>query len=105
MKKIIVTYLILCFLIPIGIEAKKRSFGNGLYWELSDNGTLMISGMGEMPNYKESEYSPFYKLIEKGKVYKIVICEGITSIGECAFFYPRNSKHPNNIRKYNSQVV
>ncbi len=91
--------LILCLITPVSLEAKKKPLGNGLYWELSDNGILTISGVGEMPNYKWSEDSPFYKLIEKGKIHKIIICEGITSIGDQAFIYPRNSKHPNNIRE------
>jgi hypothetical protein len=99
MKRIVLFCIIFCLVAPIEMEAKKKLLGNGVYWELSDNGTLTISGAGEMPNYKWSEDSPFYKLIEKGKVYKIVICEGITSIGDQSFIYPRNSKHPNNIRE------
>ena len=59
MKKILFASLLLCLLAPITIEAKKKSFGKGLYWELSDDGTLTISGKGAMPNFKYRK-SPWY---------------------------------------------
>ena len=85
MNKRIYIVLMLCLLFTsINIEAQKNPFGNGLYWELSASGVLTISGNGEMPNF-EWEKSPFSEMIDQGKVSKIVIGEGITSVGDHAF--------------------
>lgn len=86
MKKVsFVIILLLYLLTSINMEAQKNPFGNGLYWELSASGVLTISGNGEMPNFKRKK-SPFSEMIDQGKVSKIVIGEGITSVGDYAFF-------------------
>ncbi|MHC1705020.1 MAG: leucine-rich repeat protein [Tenuifilaceae bacterium] len=59
-----------------------------LHWNIS-NDTLTISGYGEMPNYKykERKYcynSPWYSYLKNIK--NIVICEGVSSIGDNAFY-------------------
>ena len=85
-KENFIIILLLCLFTSVDTEAKKKTFGNGLYWELNEkNGELIISGVGEMPNYKNSGESPFYKMIKNGKVYKIIIDEGITTIGDYIF--------------------
>ena len=93
MKRIIVTYLILCLFIPISIEAKKKPLGNGLYWEIYDNGVLVISGNGDIPDFSLSS-SGRGKWIKKApwlsdlpQINKIIIEEGITSIGALSFYY------------------
>ncbi len=83
MKHRIIIYLIICLLIPVPIEAKKKPFGNGLYWELFDNGTLTISGNGVMPDY-------YYHTLKKRpwhkkNIYKIIIENGVTKIGNESF--------------------
>lgn len=91
-KENFIIILLLCLFTSVDTEAKKKPFGNGLYWELSENGTLTISGYGRMPDYSYSK-SPFRKMIEKGKVCKIIIGEGITSIGNYSFYaYPTSGK-------------
>ena len=45
MKRTIIVFLIICVVAPITIEAQKKPFGNGLYWELNNN-ILTISGNG-----------------------------------------------------------
>jgi len=82
MKRIILFSLMLCLIVPLSIEAKKKPFGNGLYWELKEDGTLAISGNGRMPNFKPCK-TPWYN--KRYKVKSIVIEEGVTSIGENAF--------------------
>ena len=47
-------------------------------WTLSDDGTLTISGT-DMP-----DYNPWYS--QRGKIKKVVIEDGVTSIGDHAFF-------------------
>lgn len=56
--------------------------GEKLTWVLTDDGTLTISGTGEMENYSYRNYSPWRNsdLIEN-----VVIEEGVTSIGDEAF--------------------
>jgi hypothetical protein len=60
-----------------------------LRWNIS-NDTLTISGVGVMPNYKYKQgkfriKSPWYSYLKK--VTKIVICGGVTSIGDNAFYF------------------
>ena len=95
MKKTIITYVILCFLIPSSIEAKKNPFGNGLNWELTEDGTLIISGNGEMPDFyyygKWIIKAPWYN--NREKIRRVVIDEGITSIGNESFRAPWASNY------------
>jgi hypothetical protein len=56
--------------------------GDNLTWTLSDDGTLTITGSGAMRDYANSN-SPFYANRENIK--KVIIEEGVTSIGEWAF--------------------
>ena len=91
MKRVIIAYLMLCLVVPIAINAEKEPFGNGLYWELSDNGTLTISGNGEMPNFNyisgEGQRifkAPWYN--ERKKIRRVVLEYGVTSIGDYAFY-------------------
>ena len=55
-----------------------------LTWTLDDNGTLTISGNGDMPNdiYKQWQ--------NKDDFQKIIIDEGVTSISDYAFYYCSN---------------
>ena len=56
-----------------------------LTWEIND-GTLTISGKGDMPDYlryPDYEYSPWYEYREN--ITTVVIMPGVTRIGSCAF--------------------
>ncbi|MBP5368003.1 MAG: leucine-rich repeat domain-containing protein [Bacteroidales bacterium] len=65
-------------------------------WKLSEDGTLTISGTGDMPDYEVRNIgdSPNYiKLTcnapwfpQQDKIKKVVIEDGVTDIGDCAFF-------------------
>ena len=83
MKKRNFIILLLCLLASANIEAKKKPLGNGLYWELDKSGTLIISGNGDMPNFKRAEKAPWAKSQEL--IRKVIIEEGVTSIGDYAF--------------------
>ena len=61
--------------------ANSNSCGEGLTWKLS-YGTLTISGTGKMDSYS-SGGAPWYS--QRAYIGRIVISEGVTSIGECAF--------------------
>lgn len=58
--------------------------GDNLRWELDDDGTLTISGTGKMANNGIGHSSKW--LDKKESVKKVVIEDGVTSIGECAFY-------------------
>lgn len=60
--------------------------GSNLKWTLDSEGTLTISGQGKMADYgiDGSERSPWRGLVENIKTVKI--CDGVTSIGDLAFF-------------------
>jgi len=95
MKRVIIA-ISLSLLFAANIDAKKKPFGQNLTWELS-NGVLTISGKGDMPNCHNSgrkikalltgELSPnnvpWFKSGES--IRKIVIEEGVTSIGDYVF--------------------
>ena len=54
--------------------------------ELSDDGTLTISGSGEMKNWDYNETTDWHTDENKVKVKEIIIKNGITNIGEYAFY-------------------
>ncbi|MCH5187521.1 MAG: leucine-rich repeat domain-containing protein, partial [Oscillospiraceae bacterium] len=60
--------------------------GDNLTWVLDDEGALTISGTGDMTNwYWYSDDSvPWYDSYPYIK--KVIICDGVTSIGYCAFY-------------------
>lgn len=58
--------------------------GANLTWTLDDEGTLAISGMGEMDNYGATATAPWYKYREQ--IHSVIINDGVTSIGDLAFW-------------------
>lgn len=58
--------------------------GTNLTWTLTDDGVLEISGSGGMENYSESHYVPWYSC--KDDITKVIIGDGVTSIGGDAFY-------------------
>jgi hypothetical protein len=56
-------------------------------WDLSTDGTLTISGT-DMPDYKYPYYAPWYS--QRDKIKKVVIENGVTSIGDYAFYSSGN---------------
>ena len=65
--------------------------GDDLTWELNDQGTLTISGTGDMWNYSfgglytDPIYPP-WNSYRDSKIINIVVSDGVTSIGDSAFF-------------------
>ncbi|MBQ7646069.1 MAG: leucine-rich repeat domain-containing protein, partial [Clostridia bacterium] len=60
--------------------------GENLIWTLDDEGTLTISGIGEMEDYDYWDYinAPWYS--DREFIKKVVIESGVTSIGRDAFY-------------------
>ncbi len=98
MKKLISILLVCAMLItslsivmPISVFAAESgdcgADGDNLTWEI-DGSTLIISGTGAMKDYGEDRGNPpWYRL----NFTDIVVNEGVTSIGERAFFNSRPS--------------
>ncbi|MDD6043381.1 MAG: leucine-rich repeat protein [Eubacteriaceae bacterium] len=64
--------------------------GDNLSWTLSDDGLLCIYGEGEMSDFAREEDAPWYSF--KDSIKTVTITEGVTSVGENAFFYYSNLK-------------
>lgn len=79
MKKIILLLVLLTSMLQINAQ-KSGKLSNTIFWTLSDNGTLTISGKGDIPDYSSS---PFYNF--RNQIITAVIEESITSIGNGAF--------------------
>ena len=58
--------------------------GNNISWVISDDGTLTLSGSGEMKNINNETNVPWYSHREKIK--KAIVNEGITRLRDCAFW-------------------
>ncbi len=55
----------------------------GLSWNLTKAGTLTISGSGAMPDFSSASEQPWSN--NSSQIRKVVIGNGVTSIGSCAF--------------------
>ena len=73
---------LLVLLLPVLVLAEGGTCGENLTWNL-ENGVLTISGTGKMDDYdRENSRSPWYGK----KITSAVLEEGITNIGNYAFF-------------------
>ena len=60
--------------------------GENITWELQEDGALVLTGTGDMYDYsvKDSNYAPWYE--NRTSIKSIKISDGITHIGEAAFY-------------------
>lgn len=94
MNKIFRICLVLALLITVvcvtapSAQAKGGSCGDGLTWDLTEDGVLTISGTGAMTDYAlkivDTTSTPWYQ--STGNIKKVVIAEGVTHIGDYAFY-------------------
>ncbi len=90
-RKSICRLLVICMLVamlPMSVFAESSEIASGtcgesLIWVLTEDGTLTISGSGEMESYGYVSHVPWYRLADK--ITSVVIKYGVTSIGSCAF--------------------
>ena len=72
--------------IKSGVEVvASGTCGDGINWELDSNGTLTISGSGNMTNYSSKNDVPWFDNAKA--VGNVIITDGVTSIGSYAFSY------------------
>ena len=82
---LVLTLVLSCFS-SLSITASAVSGGalsSNITWELDAEGVLTVSGSGAMPEFSEDEPSPFSSL---SGVKRVVLSEGITSVGSYTFF-------------------
>lgn len=82
--KYVISIIIACMLVLFvpSVFAEESGSWKNIEWFLDDKGVLSISGTGNMPD-APSENVPWNKLSYFIK--QVVVEEGVTSIGECAF--------------------
>ena len=86
LKVTIILSILLLTVIPLSVHAETNgTCGDNLTWTLDDNGTLTISGTGDMWNYTYDS-RPFW--IENVK--NAIIQDGVKSIGSYAFGFCEN---------------
>ena len=68
-------------------EERSGTCGDNVTWTLDDEGTLTISGTGATKDYQTNNRSPFD---HKTDIKKVVINDGVTSIGYGLFLYCSN---------------
>ncbi|MDY3929932.1 MAG: leucine-rich repeat domain-containing protein [Clostridia bacterium] len=92
LKVTIILSMLLLTLIPMSVNAATSgTFGNNLNWVLDSNGTLTISGTGAMPDWNGGRETPWSSFgSNDSKIKKVIISDGITSIGNSAFENFRN---------------
>lgn len=94
-------------------NANKREFATGLFWEVTTDNVLIISGKGKIPDYgKGTGKQPWNTTKYRKSIRKIVIEEGITRVGNYAFFFSDligGKKEPDinrlNIANYNEVIL
>jgi len=64
------------------------SCGDNLTWNLTEDGTLTISGTGDMTTFRWSSNVPWYNY--RADINTAVVEDGVTSIGKYAFYYCDN---------------
>ena len=92
----ILTPLALCLVLALMILPGKAeaatvqsgTCGDNLTWTLDDAGTLTVSGTGPMTDYYDYETVPWAE--HSTSVKKAIIEDGVTTIGEAAFWYCNN---------------
>ena len=66
----------------------KGDCGINVTWELTGDGTLIISGTGRISNYSYDNNAPWYSC--RAYIKRVVIQQGVRAIGDHAFYYCEN---------------
>ena len=81
----VVMAMLLSFMPVIAQAATSGTCGANLTWTLDDNGTLTISGTGNMTDWSSPSYVPWYS--SRDSIKDVIIGNSVTSIGKYAFAY------------------
>lgn len=97
--------LLLCvglFALPVSAEEAEGECGENLTWTLR-NGVLTITGTGAMTDYSEFKVAPWDEYTQL--VQRIVVQEGVTTVGNRAFYGMKNLINvsiPSSVKKLGS---
>lgn len=69
--------------LPLEDLDRSGQLGENLTWELTEDGTLTISGLGEMPYYWSRDQYPWDRL--RPEIQKVVVGLGVETVGNYAF--------------------
>lgn len=82
---VLLAVMLLAAVVPAAYaDEMSGSCGDKLTWSFSE-GTLTVEGSGEMDNYGDNSPAPWSELREQ--VTRLVLPEGLTSIGDMAFYH------------------
>ncbi|MBQ9921318.1 MAG: leucine-rich repeat protein [Clostridia bacterium] len=82
---LIIVILLSAMSVTVASAAKSGVCGVNLTWTFDeDSGTLTFSGTGKMHDWVSNQNVPWYSI--RGSIKSVVIPDGVTSIGETAFF-------------------
>lgn len=98
MKKIVLlitTFLMVCFFSITCMAEESGKCGENATWSLDDNGTLTVSGKGDMDDYipssdDQNDWQPWKNYADQIK--KVVIKKGITRVSWYGFWGCKNLK-------------
>ena len=86
--------------LPLEDLDRSGQLGENLTWELTEDGTLTISGLGEMPYYWSRDQYPWDRL--RPEIQKVVVGLGVETVGNYAFAKCENLTEvslPNTLRQ------
>jgi len=87
---VLLAFMLLLGSVPAALaDGESGSCGSGLNWSL-EAGVLTITGSGDMTDYTENNMAPWYPYREN--ITKLVLPEGLTSVGKLAFYDCSNLK-------------
>ncbi|MBR4991013.1 MAG: leucine-rich repeat protein [Oscillospiraceae bacterium] len=95
---LIVTLCLICSMVPMSVSAVtvivSGTCGKNLRWQLDEDGLLTISGTGAMTDFDfydyEKDAAPWAAYSDQ--IETVFVSNGVTSIGEDAFWYCENLK-------------
>ncbi len=83
----VLTVVLVVSILGAGLLIVKRTFlDSNISWTLSEDGVLTVSGTGAIKDFDPLKPDEWLKLKSGETVKEIVICEGITEIGDYAFY-------------------
>lgn len=82
---LVLSLMVGIFTFPTTAEAASGTCGENLTWSLTEDGTLTISGAGEMEDYRVAADGLAQWNSIRTQIKEIIISEGVTSIGTHAF--------------------
>lgn len=115
-KRFISTFLTIALLITmlpeLGVYVQAAtidsgSCGGSVTWTLDSDGTLIISGTGEMPDYSSTSGKGAPWESKRDQITKVIIEDGITYVGRACFYRCANLTDvtvPNSVTKFGASV-